>query len=102
MVCLCLLANVYFNLAKPNSTSPESREFVRMGVSLIKQAQSIDSRHPLVQTALAEVMFHKGEYQKSLKLAQQSFTRTGDQYVQALLSYYIGRIFHVQVRIEIE
>jgi lipopolysaccharide biosynthesis regulator YciM len=92
-----MLAVVHFNGAKEDLKSDQARIDVAKGMELLMSAQRLDKKNPVVSVFLADILFKKSEYQKSLALAQQALANTDNKDIQALANYFAGRVHHVQV-----
>jgi hypothetical protein len=92
-----MLAIVHLNRAKADPKNPTVRLDVMKGVELLKSAQKIDKTQSIVLVFLADILFQKSEYEKSLALAKQALSNTDNREVQSLASYLVGRVYHAQV-----
>jgi len=70
---------------------------VQKGVELIKQAQKLDKSHPLVNLQLAEVLFHKGNLDRSLEMSKNALRSANGAEIVARALYQIGRVYQQNV-----
>ena len=71
-LCLSLLATLHLNAARQDPAASTAKTDVVKGVELLKQAQKINKDAPSVLIQLADVLFQKGETQKSAAAAQKA------------------------------
>jgi tetratricopeptide (TPR) repeat protein len=91
------MATTLFNLAKQDPKSEAGRRAVLQAISLLKHAQACNPDHPHIQAHLAEIRFHKKDYEQSLVLCQKAVSALESNEAQAWLNYCMGRVCHVQV-----
>ena len=98
-LCLSLLATLHLNAARQDPAASTAKTDVVKGVELLKQAQKINKDAPSVLIQLADVLFQKGETQKSAAAAQKALDLTDNDGVKAMAHLLLGRIAHQKVRL---
>lgn len=97
MTAMAYLACIFFNLAKSDPKSSESRLLLQRGFGLLKEGRVLNPTQPLILLQLSETLFHRGELSKSYKLAEQALQSANGTETIAQAHFYLGRIFHIQV-----
>eukprot|EP00158_Paraphelidium_tribonemae_P008598 Partr_v1_DN28623_c1_g1_i2_m50530 putative Ctr9, Paf1 RNA polymerase II complex component, homolog (S. cerevisiae) len=93
-------ASMYYNLARKAKQTDETKANIMKTIKLAKAAQSLNKDHPVAAALLAEIVFQKGELEKSMKLLQNGLDSFGSSLSTApspargLLSFMMGRIHH--------